>query len=206
MSFAQRCNYFQRLKLADWQLIITHIQSFIKGWVETEHLWGSGNDPRLVIIIPQLQWVMCAIRLWCYCARAAALAAAGGVFSRRSIKHSKASIVSSTADERVADSLKGRSFVPRLCRKTRRQKWEKATGDNLDRVALSPWRWLFEELRRFFQFNSATTRYFSPTDLIHESVWSYKKEVGYFLMTYCITMCGPHRHADTQTVPRVTKR
>lgn len=80
MSFVQRCNYFQCLKLADWQLIITHIQSFIKGWVETEHLWGSGNDPRLVIIIPQLQWVMCAIRLWCYCARAAALAAAGGVF------------------------------------------------------------------------------------------------------------------------------
>lgn len=74
MSFAQRRDYFQCLKLADWQQIITHIQSFLKGWTATKHLWALDNDPRLVFIIPQLMWVMCVIQLWCYCARAAALA------------------------------------------------------------------------------------------------------------------------------------
>lgn len=124
VSFAQRSDYFQCLKLADWQLIITHIQSFIKGWAETKHLRGSGNDPRLVII-PQLKWVMCALRLWCYCARALALAAAGRVFPGEA--SNTASIVSSTAEERVADSPRERSFVPQLRRKTQRQTWEKAT-------------------------------------------------------------------------------
>lgn len=158
MSFAQRRDYFQCLKLADWQQIITHIQSFLKGWTATKHLWALDNDPRLVFIIPQLMWVMCVIQLWCYCARAAALA------ESFQTKHQTQQSVHCVLEGRGTRRWRSRerSFVLRFHRKTQRQKWEKATGDNLDGVALSPWRWLFEDLHWFFKFDSGPTRYFNP--------------------------------------------
>lgn len=138
-----------------------------------------------------------AVVLLCSCHGSSGFSGSGQSFSRQTSNTAKRPLCPKTAEERIADSSRERSFMLRLPRKTRRQKWEKATGDNLDRVALSPWRWLFEELHWFFQFDSVPARYFTPPALLHETVWSYKKEMGYFLMTYHhVWPTQTPRHAD----------
>lgn len=100
--------------------------------------------------------------LLCSCRGSSGFSGGGSVFPGKASNTAKRPLCPKRTEERTADSSRDRRFVLRLHWKTWWQTWEKATGDNLDGVALSPWRGLFEELHWFFHFDLATVRHFTP--------------------------------------------